>query len=440
MASLLRLLCQRDSESHLVIGQTSIVSTVGFHDLPESGSGKAVALRISDCTELIRTLVSLEGRVEKMLLLSAALPADQAEHLVLSEGIQALVTDCSEISQGIEKILPHDAPERLRGSPRKTEWLLTTSGTTGVPKRVSHTLQTLTRTVVTGTPKVEPRWGLLYDPTRFAGLQVVLQALVGGGTLIAPDIETSMTDQIAFLAEHGCTHLSATPSLWRRILMAPAHEELNLSQITLGGEIVDQPILDRLRGAFPSSRITHIYASTEAGVGFSVTDEREGFPVDYLYENSAGIDMLIKNGVLWLKPENRAKEGQCTQHPEVELDTEGYICSGDKIELKGNRAVFLGRENGVINVGGAKVYPEAVERVLLQLPDIELVQISAKQNPISGSLVTAKIVVRAGADHVELKQAALNLCRASLPREAVPAILTVVKDFNTNSAGKLVRR
>jgi hypothetical protein len=41
--------------------------------------------------------------------------------------------------------------------------------------------------------------------------------------------------------------------------------DIPLKQITIGGEAVDQVTLDMLRGVFPAARITHIYASTEAG-------------------------------------------------------------------------------------------------------------------------------------------------------------------------------
>lgn len=163
-----------------------------------------------------------------------------------------------------------DAEARTDATP--TRWLMTTSGTTGLPKMVPHTLATLSRSTSRFEGGTVQTWGLLYDPTRFAGLQVVLQALIGGGPLALPDTGRPLSEQVEALAAAGCTALSATPTLWRRILMAQGHERLALRQATLGGEIVDQGTIDALRSAFPNARITHIYASTEAGVGFSVRD------------------------------------------------------------------------------------------------------------------------------------------------------------------------
>ncbi|MEK8106867.1 hypothetical protein NKG94_20210 [Micromonospora sp. M12] len=77
---------------------------------------------------------------------------------------------------------------------------------------------------------------------------------------------------------------SGTPTFWRRTLYrdADALARVPLRQITLGGEPVDQAILDQLREVFPSARISWIYASSEVGASIVVHDGRAGFPVDWL--------------------------------------------------------------------------------------------------------------------------------------------------------------
>ena len=72
-------------------------------------------------------------------------------------------------------------------------------------------------------------------------------------------------------------------------MMLKGFEVLELDRITLGGEIATQTTIDNLRRSFKSAKIVHIYASTEAGVGFTVRDERAGFPVEYL-EHDAKVD------------------------------------------------------------------------------------------------------------------------------------------------------
>ena len=115
---------------------------------------------------------------------------------------------------------------------------------------------------------------MLYDYTRFAGLQVLLQSIISGSVLIEPIFEYSLEKKIKNFIDHNCTHLSATPTLWRKILMTPDSDQINLLQATLGGEIADDKILSAVSKHFPNARIAHIFASTEAGVGFSVIDKK----------------------------------------------------------------------------------------------------------------------------------------------------------------------
>ena len=76
--------------------------------------------------------------------------------------------------------------------------------------------------------------------------------------------------------------------------MTQGSNDIDFKRITLGGEIADQAILSSLRKVFTSSKISHIYASTEAGVGFSVQDSLAGFPLEYLKStNQLGIELKI---------------------------------------------------------------------------------------------------------------------------------------------------
>ncbi|SPH24276.1 2-succinylbenzoate--CoA ligase [Defluviimonas aquaemixtae] len=395
-----------------------------------------VALSFNDPLLLVRALAALDGQVEAMLLLSGVLDRESTVKLMAQVGCDMLLTDRSELN-GFDNALGFDlAIAEGRGAAgRTTKWLMTTSGTTGLPKVIPHTLQSLARSVYRFAPADAPTWGLLYDPTRFAGLQVTLQALIGGGRLVIANTHKPLAEQIQELINHGCTHLSATPTLWRRILMVPDHRKLQLKQVTLGGEIADQATLDALRAAFPDARVTHIYASTEAGVGFSVNDGKAGFPAAYLRVAPGGMKLKIVDNILWLRPPHTPPPNS----PGIEVDADGFVRSGDLIAAETDRLLFLGRENGLINVGGVKVYPETVENVVKDIPGVALAQVTAKKSPITGTLVVAEVLLEASADPACVKQAILESCRAKLVREAVPAIVRFVQGFETNSAGKLVR-
>lgn len=322
-----------------------------------------------------------------------------------------------------------------------SEWVLATSGTTRTPKLVVHSLATLSKSV-RRNPDVgrELCWGLLYDLNRFAGLQVFLQAMLGGSKLVVLRKGLSLEATVHALREAGCNALSATPTMWRRILMTPGADLLRLRQITLGGEISDATVLKALATAFPEARIVHIYASTEAGVGFAVSDGREGFPIDFLHRGVPGAELRVdSNGILQIRP---AIAGQRYLHELTGLaEDDGFVTTGDRVAIVGDRVHFLGRDSGAINVGGNKVQPEEVERVLLSHPSVAFASVFPKRSGIMGALVEAHVVLRPG--EIEASKAPAEMrawCADRLERYKVPAIIRVVNAIEVGSNGKVTRR
>ena len=227
----------------------------------------AVAVRLADPLKLALALITLDGQVKRLLLLSSDMSDAEARDLLSQFGGDALLTDMpSEGGHDRPEVVWRETPKPGEGtgvpvtSRIPTEWIFATSGTTGTPKLVAHSLASLTRTtkLFAGASR---RWGQMYNIARFAGIQVFLQGLTGG-SLLLPAPDAGLPEQLAFLASKGCTALSATPTLWRKILMTPGHEVLPLTQVTLGGEIADGAILSALVRTYPAGRAVHIYTST----------------------------------------------------------------------------------------------------------------------------------------------------------------------------------
>ena len=183
-----------------------------------------------------------------------------------------------------------------------------TSGTTGEPKAARHSWDSLTRPVRRQAASQPPCWLLAFRPQLYAGLQVILQALLNGGTLVVAPPQAPPDEVVELMAQAGVEFASATPSYWRRLLMssdAAMQRRVPLVQITLGGEVVDQSILDQLHETFPAARLVHIYATTELGRCFSVTDGRAGFPRAWLDQTSSdGIALQVRGGELWVRSAN----------------------------------------------------------------------------------------------------------------------------------------
>ena len=160
----------------------------------------------------------------------------------------------------------------------QTEWILLTSGTTGRPKLVAHTLESLAGAIDSDhTPDGKIIWSTFYDIRRYGGLQILLRAVLTGKSLVLSDSKESTTDFLLRAASHGVTHISGTPSQWRRALMSPAARVITPKYVRLSGEVADQAILKNLQAFYPLARVAHAFASTEAGVAFEVNDGIAGF-------------------------------------------------------------------------------------------------------------------------------------------------------------------
>jgi acyl-CoA synthetase (AMP-forming)/AMP-acid ligase II len=394
--------------------------------------GQTVTLPFSDPIDFVEALTALDGWASGILLCDAR----------IESGLLKRFEDCAgaawRIQAGTAQPIADVAEVQSVGG-ESTRWVIPTSGTTGEPKLVSHTLASLCRTVKSRSNAAESLiWGLLYEPTRFAGLQVLLQALGGTGSVIVPR-NMDPVPAVELLAGLGCTALSATPSFWRKLAFAGLLEHLSLRSVTLGGEAADQLILDLLASRFPQAGIRHIYASTEVGVGFSVSDRMAGFPATFLDRPPAGVELRVRqrDGMLLLKPAR--VEQEFVGRAEDLVGTDGWMESGDLVEQRGDRFHFLGRANGCINVGGQKVHPLSVEEVILAVPGVQAARVFGRRNPILGALVAAEVVVERGRDTSTLQQEILRACKASLARFQVPAVVSFVEEFQLSPAGKLQR-
>jgi acyl-coenzyme A synthetase/AMP-(fatty) acid ligase len=298
--------------------------------------------------------------------------------------------------------------------------VFTTSGTTGNPKLVSQDFINLVSGIKQKNQDSERflKWGFLYDPTKMAGIQVMLSAFTRGEPLYCPDVSESISNRIKFLLERQVNAISATPSMWRAMLQIQDFHQLSLIQITLGGEKVEGALLETLKAVFPLAKITQIYATSELGVVFSVQDGLEGFPLafiqgvsdqsSFLKIDDAGGLQVFSNGI--------------------------WVNTGDRVEISGQRVLFSGRFDEIVNVGGVKIDPEKVRKAIMELPDVLDAVVSGVANPILGQILIAEVVLR------ELSEITENDIKTHLQKRIkrieLPAMVRIVELVSLNSNGK----
>lgn len=316
--------------------------------------------------------------------------------------------------------------------------VIATSGTTGRPKQVAHSVKSLTRGLRIGPGHENDVWALAYPLDHFAGLQVLLQALLNGN----PIVNLWRTEPRAIgraLQEHRVTHLSATPTFYRTQLPAQG-VFAQVRRVISGGERLDPQLIQRLQTVFPNARLHNVYASTE--IGSLLTSRGDVFEVP----ESIAQRVRVVNGELQVHRSLWASEfdEEFGEKSGAEMDAidrgDSFGGTGDQVEVITKKPLtfrFAGRSCEWINVGGHKVNPQHVEQVLRGFPEIDEAVVRGTPNSVTGQLVTCDLVLKPGAT-VDEQEIRARL-RAELESYEVPRLIQFVPKIETTSTGKVSR-
>jgi acyl-coenzyme A synthetase/AMP-(fatty) acid ligase len=412
--------------------------------------GRSVLIASADPFLVALALIEFDGLARRITLYPPDLALEHLPYVMCYAEVDAVVSDGrflggAPIGATQHALCTPALGRRVHAGQERlpTEWVLLTSGTTGRPKMVLHTLPTLAGAIGASESLTEVIWGTFYDIRRYGGLQIYLRAVLTRSSLLLTRPQEPVANFLRRAGEAGVTHISGTPSHWRRALMSPEADRIAPRYIRLSGEIADQAILNSLRSFYPDAQISHAFATTEAGVAFDVRDALSGFPASML-TGTPGVDLKVVDATLRVRSA-RTAERYLGENPPVLKDPEGFVDTGDVLELRDGRYHFRGRRDGVINVGGLKVHPEEVEAVLNRHPQVRLSLVKTKKNPITGALVVADVLLkdpatREGEQARELQQTIKQFCRESLAPHKVPETIRFVPALAISETGKLVRR
>ena len=305
----------------------------------------------------------------------------------------------------------------------KSGWQVTifTSGTTGIPKKITHSFQSLTRFVKHSQSQQNAIWGFAFNPTHIAGLQVFLQALLNGNAIVRL-FGLSKEEIHKEINSQQITNISATPTFYK-LLFPCENRFLSVKRLTSGGEKFNSQLVTKLIEVFPTAKITNVYASTEAGTLFA--SENDVFVVKKefagMIKESDG-ELLIHKSLMGYS---------------VEINNEWYR-TNDLIEIIAEEPMkfkFLTRKSEMINVGGYKVNPSEVEEAIQNITGVNEVKVYAKSNSVLGSIVCCDIV-----SDIELQEAAIRqFLQTQIQEFKIPRIIRFVKNIETTRTGKLKR-
>ncbi|HMP32443.1 MAG TPA: AMP-binding protein, partial [Saprospiraceae bacterium] len=288
----------------------------------------------------------------------------------------------------------------------KDHWSITmfSTGTNGKPKSITHSWLPLIRNVKVSSKHQSNVWGLAYNPTHIAGVQVILQALLNGNTIVRL-FGLSSEGIIDSIRGNNPTHISATSSFYRILL--PLSDILpSVRRITFGGEKMDLSVVEALKINFPHAKFLNLYASTELGTVLS--SQSDIFTID---ETNISF-VKIEQGILWI---------HTSKLPNANVSEDDWYNTEDRVEVLSSHPLqfrFMGRQADVVNIGGYNVYLHEVKDALLSLEGIKDARLYSKPNKLLGNILLCDIATdnQTWTEVTIRKQLQLRLVEYKIPR------------------------
>ncbi|AOW94956.1 peptide synthetase [Rhodococcus sp. WMMA185] len=368
----------------------------------------------------------------------------------------ASVRELAECARGLPTLLDLDSdhPAAAEGTETLDEavhaampaYVITTSGSTGVPKAIVASRANLSA-MVAGRSYGYDESLVAFSAFRFTwdgSLLMTLWTLCEGGTSVLPDADELMNAAaVAELARKWrTTHLVATPSFYRLLLPHLASLSANLQLVTLAGEALPGTLVEQHRAVLPGIALRNEYGPTETTVSCLAYSVREvpasiapiGRPLGSTTAYILGAD---------LEPVPKGTVGDLyVGGPQI---AEGYASraaataprfvadpftrqSGTRMYHTGDRArvdsrgdiEFCGRIDGQVKVRGARVERHAVEAALESHPAIHQAAVLASPNTHGETVLTAFWVPATTATLLPTTGDLIAHCSERLVAQAMP--------------------
>jgi acyl-coenzyme A synthetase/AMP-(fatty) acid ligase len=397
-----------------------------------------------------------------VVLPSPALPDDTLTTLFDRAGCGAVAT-ATHVATALEQ--GEDAAPALVDAGR-TSFMLTTSGSTGVPKLVPLTAGAVERFAhwVHEVFDVGPgRRVLNYAPLNFDLCLFEIWATLrhGGCVVLVDPANAADGGALADLLDTAAPHVVQAVPLFYQLVADAAGDARTLSSVAhviVTGDALNPARLATLRALFTGARFHNIYGCTETNDSFRYElrpgdEARAALP---LGEPLPGVRAdLVSDGELLTGPgtgelvvrtpfqsagyhDPAARERAFGPHPVVP-DGLPHFRTGDLVRREENGELFLaGRADFRVKVRGQQVYLQHVEEVLLASADV--VEAAAVAVPDEQAGKRLHVVVRRR-DGSRLNSLVLRKYLAErLPPAAIPSTLHIGQEpLPRTSTGKVDR-
>ena len=252
--------------------------------------------------------------------------------------------------------------------------IILSSGTTGIPKAIVHSLAAHLENAKGAATKIPlgpgDRWLWSLPLYHVSGLSILIRCAVAGATVVGLQADTTLT--AGLLHERKITHLAVVATQLLRLM---AEDQLfpspHLKAVLLGVGSVDEALVTaaRKRGVAVSTT----YGSTEMASQITTSTSADDpatsgcvLPGRELKISPAG-EILVRGSSLCL---GYYSEGNI----ESVVDEEGWFHSKDLGTLDDQqRLTVIGRIDNMFISGGENIHPESIEGAMLNLFEVNQV-------------------------------------------------------------------
>jgi acyl-CoA synthetase (AMP-forming)/AMP-acid ligase II len=408
-------------------------ATCSYRELSEAVA--AWRSRLEAAGPLARAVVSVEGDYGVGSIAAfLALAAIGAVVVPLSPDSAAHLDEFLDLGQVEYRVRPGAEPDLAPTGRRASHeyydtlrarssagLVLFTSGSTGRHKAAVHDLGLLLRKFQVRRHRHRTLVFLQLD--HIGGINTLLYTLSNGGAAVAP-VDRSPAAVAASIARHRVDLLPTSPTFLNLLLLSGEHARRDLSSlrlITYGTEAMPESTLRKVAEAFPRATLQQTYGLTEVGI---LRSQSRGPMSLWVRVGGEGYETKVVDGRLWVRAESAMLGYLNAPSP---FDAEGFLDTGDRVEVDGQWLRILGRESEVINVGGRKVYPAEVEDALLEIPGVQDAAVRGEANPITGQIVSATVVLEPAEATPDFKVRMRRALKDRLPAWKVPARVVVAE-------------
>lgn len=308
--------------------------------------------------------------------------------------------------------------------------VLFSSGSTGKSKAAVHDVTGILEKFKVRRHKQTTITFLLYD--HIGGINTMLYTLSNAGCIVTLQ-DRSPDSVLQAVEKYKVELLPTSPTFINLILLSDAYKRYDLQSlktVTYGTEPMPESTLKRFHELFPNINLLQTYGLSEIGILRSKSKSSDSL---WVKVGGEGFETRIVDGILHVKAQSAMLGYLNAPSP---FTSDGWLNTGDAVEVNGEYIKILGRKSEIINVGGEKVYPAEVESVIQEIDNVAEVTVYGQKNTITGNIVCANVVLLNEEDRKEFIVRLKKCCRERLQNYKVPVKVFIVTEKQHSSRFK----